>query len=221
MANLAIPDLVAAIIVIAAIAALYVLTGGGWRPRARKTFRPYVAWNSQPFEARGSRSPPMPQARSIVPIPVTEADLAVVSRHMAAVMQSGFERRRILNRSEHRVFCIVERALRAHKGCRVFPQTCLGEVLQSPDKDAFMAINAKRVDLLIVDAAGWPLLAIEYQGEGHYQGVAIARDAIKKEALRKAGVSYLEVLSGDSDDRIVAGVHELLGARSQAKALSR
>lgn len=126
-------------------------------------------------------------------------------------MQSGFERRRILNRSEYRVFCIVERALCTHKGYRVFPQTSLGEVLQSPDRDAFMAINAKRVDLLIVNAAGWPLLAIEYQGLGHYQGVAIARDAIKKEALRKAGVAYLEVVSGDSDDRIVACVHELLG----------
>ena len=207
--TLAIPDLVATVIVMAAITALYVLTRGDRRRAARKPFRPYIAWHGRQ-QVRGSQSRSTPQTAGL---PVTESDLAIVSKHMAAVMQGDFARRRLLNRSEYRVFCIVERTLGGHRGYRVFPQTCLGEVLQSPDKDAFMAINAKRVDLLIVDPAGWPKLAIEYQGEGHYQGVAIARDAIKKEALRKAGVAYLEVGSDDDDDRIVARVHELLGLK--------
>jgi hypothetical protein len=116
-----------------------------------------------------------------------------------------------MNQGEYRVFCAVERALGMRNGYRVFPQTSLGEVLKSPNEDAFMAINAKRVDLLVVDGKGWPVLAIEYQGEGHYQGVAIARDAIKKEALRKAGVGYLEVVASDSHEKIVARVHEILG----------
>lgn len=34
---------------------------------------------------------------------------------------------------------------------------------------------------------------IEYQGEGHHQSAAAARDAVKKEALRRAGVGYIEV----------------------------
>ena len=39
------------------------------------------------------------------------------------------------------------------------------------------------------------------QGHGHYQGTAAARDAVKKEALRKAGVRYIEVTpeSGTED----------------------
>jgi Protein of unknown function (DUF2726) len=35
--------------------------------------------------------------------------------------------------------------------------------------------------------------AIEYHGRGHYQGTAAARDTVKKEALRQAGVRYIEV----------------------------
>jgi hypothetical protein len=44
-------------------------------------------------------------------------------------------------------------------------------------------------------------LAIEYQGYGHYQGTAAARDAVKKEALRKARVRYIAVTpeSGTED----------------------
>jgi hypothetical protein len=77
----------------------------------------------------------------------------------------------------------------------------LGEVLSSPDARAYGAINSKRVDLLIVSGRGDPIAAIEYQGHGHYQGTAAARDAVKKEALRKAGVRYIEVTpeSGTED----------------------
>jgi hypothetical protein len=39
---------------------------------------------------------------------------------------------------------------------------------------------------------------IEYQGSGHHLegGTAAARDAVKKEALRKAGIGYHEVVAG-------------------------
>jgi hypothetical protein len=37
-------------------------------------------------------------------------------------------------------------------------------------------------------------------GGGHYQGAAAARDAVKKEALRKAGVRYIEVTSEHGTD---------------------
>ena len=40
--------------------------------------------------------------------------------------------------------------------------------------------------------------AIEYQGSGHHQSSAAARDAVKKEALRKAGIGYHEVVAGQT-----------------------
>ena len=47
-----------------------------------------------------------------------------------------------------------------------------------------------------IDEACRPRHAIEYQGTGHHQGTAAARDAVKKEALRRAGIGYHEVVAG-------------------------
>ncbi|WP_420093043.1 DUF2726 domain-containing protein [Sinorhizobium fredii] len=60
------------------------------------------------------------------------------------------------------------------------------------------ASTQKRVDLLLVDGNCRPRHAIEYQGGAHYQGDAAARDAIKKEALRRAGIGYHEVVAGQT-----------------------
>ena len=38
-----------------------------------------------------------------------------------------------------------------------------------------------------------PALAVEYQGHGHYQNKAFMRDAVKREAVRKAGIEFLEI----------------------------
>lgn len=96
----------------------------------------------------------------------------------------------------------------------MFAQTSLGEVIGSNDNRAFSTINSKRVDVLLVDRFGSPVVAVEYQGSGHYQGSAAARDAVKKEALRKAGVQYVEVMESDSDEWIRQKVSEALGFRS-------
>jgi hypothetical protein len=135
-----------------------------------------------------------------------------VGEQLNAVMSAPFERRRVMNRSEYRAFKIIEGELAAiRRGFRLFAQTSLGEILSSPSDSAFHAINAKRVDMLIIDHCGLPTLAIEYQGEHHYQGNAAARDAIKKEALRKAGVKYLEISAEFSEDQIRSRLREQLG----------
>ena len=132
-------------------------------------------------------------------VPVTDP-----AEQLRLVMGAGFERRRLLSRSEARVLYAAERAINtaaADLKWRVMAQVSLGEVLSSPDARAYSAINSKRVDLLIVSRSGDPIAAIEYQGHGHYQGTAAARDAVKKEALRKAGVGYIAVTpeSGTED----------------------
>src|SRR6516225_10416481 len=117
-------------------------------------------------------------------------------------MGARFEKRRLLSRSEAHVVYAAERAINtADLKWRLMAQVSLGEVLSSPDARAYSAINSKRVDLLIVSRFGDPIAAIEYQGHGHYQGTAVVRDAVKKEALRKAGVRYIEVTpqSGTAD----------------------
>lgn len=155
--------------------------------------------------------------RSNVAPSIQGSDLGDPGRQLDAVMAGSFEKRRVLGLGEYRVFKIVEDDVAAiHQGYRVFAQTSLGEILQSPSQDAFRSINSKRVDILVVDRGGWPILAIEYQGSGHYMGTAAARDAIKKEALRKAGVGYLEVLADESTDQIRSHVREQLGRNAVA-----
>ena len=51
-------------------------------------------------------------------------------------------------------------------------------------------------NLLLVDDDCQPRHAIEYQGTAHHQTTAAARDAVKKEALRRAGIGYHEVVAG-------------------------
>lgn len=117
------------------------------------------------------------------------------------VMNASFSRRKIMSLEEYHVFKVTEDEARSlGGGLRVFAQTSLGEVIGSDDRRAHSAINSKRVDILVVSAQGFPLVAIEYQGGAHYQSSAAARDAVKKEALRKAGVEYLEVHDKHSVD---------------------
>ncbi len=118
-------------------------------------------------------------------------------------MAGSFETKRVMSLPEYRVFQQVEVEVTAlNKGYRVFAQTSLGEVLASKDDRAFRAINSKRVDMLVIGHDGRPILAVEFQGSGHYQSDAPARDAVKKEALRKAGVNYLEVFDSDEPEMI-------------------
>ena len=139
-------------------------------------------------------------------------DLTDPARQLHAVMAASFQKQRVLSRSEYHVFKIIEdEAEMLGKGYRVFAQTCLGEILKSSDQNAFHSINSKRADILVIDAGGWPVLAVEYQGQGHYQNTAMTRDAIKKEALRRAGVRYLEVYPADSDEEIRSRVRGQLG----------
>jgi hypothetical protein len=90
-------------------------------------------------------------------------------------------------------------------GWRVWSQVSLGEVLDANSVEAFNTINAKRVDFLLVDADQRPRVAIEYQGQGHHQGAAAARDAVKREALRRAGVGYRRGVRGRWAGGVAAG----------------
>ncbi|WP_246034538.1 DUF2726 domain-containing protein [Qipengyuania marisflavi] len=112
-------------------------------------------------------------------------------------MQGQFSSRALLNKSEAILFSALDKAVIARNpDWQVMAQVSLGEFLASPDKDAYFAVNSKRVDFALMDEHCRVVHAIEYQGTGHHQGSAAARDAVKKEALRKAGIGYHEVVAG-------------------------
>lgn len=119
------------------------------------------------------------------------------SDQLRIVMGASFTIQPLLNKSEARVFKELDRyVLSLNPTWQVMAQVSLGEILRCGDAAAYSCINSKRVDLLIVDENCQPRHALEYQGSAHHQGTAAARDAVKKEALRRAGIGYHEVIAG-------------------------
>ena len=112
-----------------------------------------------------------------------------------AQINPHFTAQPLLNRSEARLFRKLDRS---YPKLQVMAQVSLGEILRCKDAEAYGCINSKRVDLLLMDAECQPRHAVEYQGGAHHQGTAAARDAVKKEALRRAGIGYHEVVAGQT-----------------------
>ena len=128
-----------------------------------------------------------------------ERNVLDAAEQLRVVMQAEFKPRPLLNKGEARLFAELDLLIIARNpSWRVMAQVSLGEFIASPDAEAHRCINSKRVDLLLVDADCRARHAIEYQGTGHHQGSAAARDAVKKEALRKAGIGYHEVVAGQT-----------------------
>ncbi len=133
------------------------------------------------------------------------------------VMAADFTVQPLLNKSEARVFKELDRIVIAcNPAWQVMAQVSLGEILQCKDVEAYSCINSKRVDLLLMDGDCRPRHALEYQGGGHYQGTAAARDAVKKEALRRAGIGYHEVVAGHTTPAELRRLVERLVDRSDA-----
>lgn len=124
---------------------------------------------------------------------------ARAARQLEAVKKARYSLKPILNAEEKRVLPLIDAAVAETPGFRVIVQVSLGELLSTTGskpgmgRAGYSAINAKRIDFGIVDPDGFLRLAIEYQGSGHDQGNAALRDAVKRAALRKAGVEMLEV----------------------------
>lgn len=171
----------------------------GWQSRV-------WAWR---LHRRPSAKPNRPDAG-----PITAA-----ADQLKIVMTATFSPRPILSAGEKRVFEAAEKSLKALRpDWRVVPQVSLGEVLRTSNATAFSTVNSKRVDMLIVDADGLPKAAIEYQGAGHHQGSAAARDAVKREALRRAGVAYLEVLPGERPSNLHAAIASVTERQNTGRA---
>ncbi|MEA3537876.1 MAG: DUF2726 domain-containing protein [Pseudomonadota bacterium] len=138
------------------------------------------------------------QVRAVPPASITDP-----AEQLRVVAAAEFTKQTLLNKQEAKVLRAAESAV-AESGVdwRVMAQVSLGEILRTQNPRAFAAINSKRVDLLLVSQFGLPVAAIEYQGGGHYQSTAAIRDAVKKEALRKAGVDYIEIMGKHTADDV-------------------
>lgn len=179
------------IFVVVFVIALTVLEAK-FNPKRRGHWRRSSRWD----KSRGGKVYPFQPRHDALPDRVSDA-----ADQLRTVMKAEFKPQALLNKSEARLFKVLDKMVieMAPPGWQVMAQVSLGEILRCEDKAAFGCINSKRVDLLIVDADCNPLHAIEYQGGGHFKGAhtTAARDAVKKEALRRAGIGYDEVVAGN------------------------
>lgn len=154
-------------------------------------------------------------------------EIADPKKQLGFVSKVEFEARPLLNKGEFQVLLVLEEAARVlDAGHRVMAQTCFGEFLKlkSRERDddtnrAYRSINSKRADFVIIDAAGYPVAVVEYQGSGHYQGTAELRDAVKREACRSAGVALIEVLPNFKKGDLSAEIRQILQS-AKARAAS-
>ncbi|WP_245446896.1 DUF2726 domain-containing protein [Bradyrhizobium sp. MOS002] len=202
------------LLVIVAVAAFL---AGRQGERLRASLAPQAWHKREPRWRRGEGIPfkaGWRRAGGTVPFKWEAAPVTDAAEQLRLVMGAEFKKCRLLSRSEAYVLYAAERAINtaADLNWRVMAQVSLGEVLACPDARAYSAINSKRVDLLVVSRNGDPIAAIEYQGHGHYQGTAAARDAVKKEALRKAGVLYIEVTPDSGTEEMVRVISRLAQA---------
>ena len=178
----------------------------GWK-RAERRGR----WQKRSGKSPWQRSHLKPVPDLVAAKPASAA--ATAAEKLRAVMEAEFSARPLLNAGERRLLSVLDKALADEStGWRAMGQVSLGEILASPNEAAFFAVNSKRVDFLIVDAECRPLHAVEMQGKGHHlNDNTAARDAVKREALRRAGIGYVEVVSGDTPAEVRAMVRKLVG----------
>lgn len=143
---------------------------------------------------------------------------STIDQQLSALQATTIAVQRPINSSAFRVLLCIEQAIKSHApSFRVLAEVGMGSFLRTTrhgdllpvDKQAFGAFNSKRVDFLIIDGKGHPAFAVEFQGSGHHLGsTAAARDAVKKEALRLAGIELVEIHDYQTDEErsaLIAG----------------
>jgi hypothetical protein len=159
--------------------------------------------------------------------PPTRIDLPPAEHYaqqITAVMQREvtFRKSRIMGHGEYELFRAAlsvtgQPMPRGQYPFHVFPQVSLGQIIHTDPANgreadnAYRAINSKRCDLLLADRNGTPIAVLEYQGSGHgIGGTAGQRDDIKRRALERAGVRYIEIHQGAAPDEMERIIRNLL-----------
>lgn len=119
--------------------------------------------------------------------------------HLSITLSHKYEKQRLLNRTEENVYNALLRMIYTNpkSGFKINMQTSLGEILKC-DPEGFKTINSKRVDFCLVDKSFMPIVVIEVNGTGHYQGDALERDEVKRAAIESAGIKYIALRENEN-----------------------
>jgi len=186
--------------------------------------RPYPKSKRKPRVIRNNPTSLKSRPKKSYKSPQNNFGMADPTNQLEAISKVHFEKKKLMNSSEYRVFVAIEKhVVDLGKGYRVMAQTSLGELIKPSktagdwknQKDAFASINSKRVDFAVIDKFGMLRLAVEYQGSGHYHHKTFMRDAVKKEALRRADVPFLEVPKGMKPSELKEKIETILASSNE------
>jgi len=141
-------------------------------------------------------------------------------RELRLVNDARFVQRRLLSDNLEQVIIALDRMIgELDLDWRVLARVELTEIIDVSDTETRAAIGGQCVDLLIISGTLMPLAAVEYQALGQIREDNVVRAAIKREALRRADIGYIEVRADTSPEdlfrmvqRLAAGISPVLRA---------
>ncbi len=137
---------------------------------------------------------------------------------LRTVSDSRFAPRRFLSEVwAQRLNDIEELVADLGENWRVIPFVALDQILASSDEAANRAIAGQRVDMLIVTAAHMPVGAIQYRPVADMEEQEALRDALRTEALRRAGVACLQLRPIDGHFALRDALSQLSERRTSAQ----
>lgn len=179
-------------LVIVAIAILACVFGAKKRASYKRSKFPVPP----PPQKPASQPSESPTVIPLVVIPSYEPEPLEI-QFLNASMHSKYEPQILLNKTEVTIYWALIKLLKNH--LYVNPQVSLGEILSCENNLGYRAINSKRADFVLTDKAFKPVAVIEFQGRLHFQGEYKIRDAIKFNALSRAGIKYIQLFESDAE----------------------
>lgn len=137
---------------------------------------------------------------------------------------ASFQPKALFNRPEAKLYRMIEHRL--PKGYRLMAQVSYGEMLKSSDLRRFHQINARRADMVIVDAGFNVVAVIEYHGVGHRgpgrSALLYSRraDLFKRQAIAEAGLLLIEIPSRFTPATVAQALQPIVAARDSSSDLS-
>ena len=157
--------------------------------------RPPAPTPEQATTAQGAAPAPAPAQATPAPAPNAKpAKITALERVQTAPMAL----KPLFNPSELKTFAAVRCEVHAlDPQYRVFGQVALPEIIAAGSRydrgGAYIAIEGRRIDILVTDRLCAPVLAIEHDGPHHATPKGQARDRIKDEALTRVGLPLLRL----------------------------
>ncbi|MET3600646.1 hypothetical protein ABID12_002596 [Martelella mangrovi] len=149
-----------------------------------------------------------------------ENDVSDVENQIRFISHTELRAVRPVNKEAVRVLYALDEWIDTHQPYwRMAFEVSMGAFIKTssydPDdrmqKAAFSSYNSKRVDFLLIDRFGQPVLAVEYHGTGHdMSDDAPDRMEVKRLALERAGIPLVEVPAKATKAEIVRMVDQKL-----------